>query len=379
MDEVKNNRWLPILIIVGLVIIISGFAFWQKANTPKENIKIGAILPFTGSAGFYGEYYRQTLDLASDEINNTGGINGKKIEIVYEDNQGDTDKTVTAYQKLSIDKSIQIYLTTLSGATLAIAPLAEKDHHILFNLNSAAPAISQAGDFVFRNNIYPKLEVEKMITFLSDRGYKKISILMFNNDAGAGYLDLLKSSLGNNLSIADEELYNKGATDFKTELTKIKHSNSDAVLVFAYANELGLIINQSKTLLVNQPMFSFYTAEDQKVLEIASKNADGVIYTHTFDERSSLVSGLKNKLQVRHEKVSGGLFYSATAYDTFNILVNSLKQCANEKAECVRDALYKTKDYSGVAGDTSINKDGDTEKSIIIKTIKNGQFVPYGE
>ena len=136
-------------------------------------------MPLTGKYAFYGEYYIRGLNLAVEQINEEVGAGDRKIEIIYEDNQGDTLQSINAYQKLSTDHGVKIYITTFSGVTLALAPLTEQNKHILFNLNSAASTISQAGDYVFRNNIYPKLEIEKMVSFLKGRDYNEIGVLMF--------------------------------------------------------------------------------------------------------------------------------------------------------------------------------------------------------
>ncbi len=368
-------------LVIGLIIavIVIGGIWYGMSRKPAEKgvIKIGAILPLTGKMGFYGDYYSHGLDLAVEEINKDGGINDKKIEIVYEDNQGDTKQAVTAYQKLSQTDNIKIYITTLSGATLALAPLTEKNHDILFNLNSAALAISNVGGYVFRNNIYPPLEIKALASFIYQKGYKKIGLIMFNNDAGVAYRDSFsKDFMDKGGKIVISELYEQGATDFKTQLSKIKTKKIDAIVMFAYANEGGLIMKQSKELEITAPFFSFYTSEDSKLLEVGGLATEGLIYTHSFIE--SAASSFKQLLQEKYG-TTAGLFYTATAYDTLKILAKTLDKCSEQDTTCIQGALYKIKDYPGVSGTTTINSDGDTEKSVIIKTIKNGQFVPYVE
>ncbi|MBU4455265.1 ABC transporter substrate-binding protein [Patescibacteria group bacterium] len=369
-------------IIVGAIIavvIIGGI--WYGAGrkpapveTEKEPIKIGAILPFTGKLGYYGDYYSHGLNLAIEEINNAGGINGKKIEIIYEDNQGDTSQSITAYQKLSQTDGVKIYITTLSGATLALAPLVENNHDILFNLNSAAPTISKAGDYTFRNNIFPLSEIKALSTFINQKDYNKIALLMFNNDAGVEYKDLFSEEyISNGGEIVGSELYEQGATDFRTQLTKIKAKNVDAIIMFAYANEGGLIIKQAKEIGVTAPFFSFYTSEDSKLIEVGGSATEGLIYTHCFNE--SAAASFKEILQKKHG-TTAGLFYSAIAYDTLKILAKTLNNCDEKDTVCVKADLYNVKEYPGTSGITTINADGDTEKSVFLKTIKNGQFVP---
>lgn len=375
------SKTTKIIIGVIVVLIVVGGIWYGVSKQQKEQgmIKIGAILPLTGKLGYYGDYYSRGLNLAVEEINGTGGINGKKIEIVYEDNQGDTNQSITAYQKLSQTDDIKIYITTLSGTTLALAPLVENNQHILFNLNSAAPTISKAGDYIFRNNIYPPSEIKVLSTFVNQKGYKKIALLMFNNDAGVEYKDLFsKDYISKGGVIIDSELYEQGATDFRTQLTKIKAKNVDAIIMFAYANEGGLIMKQAKELRITIPFFSFYTSEDSKLIEVGGSATEGLIYTHCFSESNDSVISFKEILQKKY-RTTAGLFYTATAYDTLKILAKTLNECNKKDTTCIKTGLYNVKEYPGISGITTINADGDTEKSVFLKTIKNGQFVPYTE
>lgn len=341
----------------------------------EETVKIGAILPLTGNQSYFGQYYSRGLDIAAEEINNAGGINGKKLKIVYEDCQADTKQAISAYQKLSSAEDIKIYATTFSGVTLGLAPLAERNKHILFNLNSAAPSISKAGDYVFRNNIYPPTEIETLANFIYGKGYRKIALFMFNNDAGVEYKKLFSEKfVGKGGEILVSESFENGSIDFRAQLAKIKEQNPEAIVVFAYPNELGLIFRQAKELGLNIQFFSFYNVEDPKLIEVAGNLADGLIYTHCFVESSAAQFG--KELENRYG-TSAGLFYSATAYDTVKILAEAIKKCKEENTGCIRDELYKVKDYPGVSGQTSINADGDTQKATILKTIKNKEFVLY--
>ncbi len=357
---------------IGIALIIAIFISGCVQEPAEKTIKIGALLPLSGSLSYFGDYYSRGLDLAAEEINKSGGIEGKNIEVVFEDSQADNKQAVSAYQKLSLVESIKIYITTFSGVTLALAPLTEKNQHILFNLNTAAPSISQAGDYVFRNNLYPLLEIQELSDFVYGKGYRKVAMLMFDNDAGVEYKTLLSQKFKGQILVS--EFYENGAIDFRTELTKIKEQNPDAIIFFAYPNELGLILKQAKELGISRPFFSFYPSEDPKLLEVGGEASEGLIYTHCFDESKAVA--FSEYLQKKYG-TTAGLFYSATAYDTMKILAEAMKKCKEENTACIVDQLYKIKDYPGVSGSTTIDANGDTQKAVFLKTIKNSQFVKY--
>jgi len=359
-----------------LTIIVLIVVFYKPV--PKGTIKIGALFSLTGTTSSYGEHMKEGTDLAKDEINAQGGIKGRKIEIVYEDTQGDTQQGITAYQKLVNIEGLKVLLAGISNVVLGVAPLAEQNQVLVFAIGTAAAQISEAGDFIFRHNLLPQTEAKVLADLVyNKKEYKEIAGIFVNTESGVSYRDEFKKNyeeLGGNIKLI--EMYEKGAADFKTQLTKIKASGVKAVFAGSYIKELGYILKQSKELGLDVQWFSAYVAEGPEVLDIAKDSANGLIYSHFFNPESPSIKEYQKKYEERYGKSSE--FYAALAYDNVKILAEVMKKCSNpEDSVCIKSELYKIKDFPAVTGKITIDDKGDTSKEIVIKTIKNGQFVPY--
>lgn len=378
-----------IVALIVLLVVIAGiwyFSYVQRTKGPvtetKEPVKVGAILPLSGTVSYVGEYVKEGLELAKDEINSQGGVDGRKLEIVYEDSQGDTQQGVTVYQKLVKTQGINILIPTISGVTLGIAPLAEQDKVLVFGVGTAAPKISEAGDYIFRHNLLPQTEAKVLADLIyTKEGFQEIGMLVVNSDSGVSYRDYFKpkfEELGG--KIRTIEMYEKGTLDYRTPLTKIKAAEVEAVLVGGYAKELGFILKQAQELGLSVQWFSIYAAEEKEVLEIAGEAAEGLVYTHFFNPQSSLpvVKEYQEKYKTRYGRISET--YGVLAYDNVRILALAMRKCENpEDATCIKNELYKIKDFPAVTGSITFDENGDTQKEIISKTVKNGRFVPYAE
>lgn len=371
----KTTKIILGVIVVVMVIVLVAI-FYKPA--PKETIKIGAVIPLTGDTSSYGEHMKEGIELAKDEINLNGGIKRRKLEIVYDDSQGNAQQGLTAYRELVDIKGIKIILSGISGVVLGIAPSAEKDQTLIFSIGAAAAKISEAGDFIFRHNVLPQAEAVVQADLVYNRmGYKEVAGIFVNAESGVSYRDEFKKQyekLGGTMKTI--EMYEKGTADFRAQLTKIKASGVKAVFAGSYIKELGYILKQSKELGLNIQWFSGYIAEGPEVIDIAGDAAEGLIYTHFFDPQSLSVEDYQNKFKRAYGKISE--FYAALAYDNVKILAKVMETCSNaEDPICVKNGLYKIKNFSGVTGKITFDQNGDTQKTIILKTIKNGQFVPY--
>jgi len=374
-NEKKTWSWKIIVgIILILIIIVIAFS---TNNNQANSVKVGAILPLTGKEANIGQSMKNALELAKEDINRNGGINSKNLKIIYEDSQSDVNKALSSYQKLTQIEGVKEIFTAISSVVLSIAPIAEKNKILNLAMGSAAPKISEAGDYTFRHNLLPQDESMTLANYIYNSGIKQIPLLVVNTESGVSYRDEFKKdfeSLGGKISFI--EMYEKGATDYKTQLTKIKAMKPKEIVTLSYAAEMGIQFKQAKELGLNVQWFAVYTAEDPQVLSLAGSAADGIIYTHYYDASSTdpLFTSFNAKY-VSEFKIQP-LPYSGLAYDFLKVLGKVMNACGEASSTiCVKDGLYGTQNYQGVTGSISFDKNGDTKKAIIMKTIKNGQFV----
>ncbi|MFH1900218.1 MAG: ABC transporter substrate-binding protein [Patescibacteria group bacterium] len=375
----KKQIWIPILVVV---VIVAGFLIFssQKPDQPqeaqeKEVIKIGAILPLTGKGASQGAEMQNGIRLAEEKINSAEKI----VEIIYEDEKCDPKEAVSAYQALRLKEVKFIIGAACSPSTLAIAPLAEKDKVVLITPGSSADDISQAGDFIFRNQVLVSQKEKKLADITVKKFNSLATIYDQTNDARIlgekVVVDIFRTSGKNVLA---REGFGKNAVDFKTEIQKIKQKNPEVIFISAQTSQVTTILKQMKELKISsQVILEEGVATDPVFLEVAGNLADGIIFSGTDFSRKINPEfwDLYNNKFGKNPNI-----YAGQSYDCLMILANIIKEkCKTGDSVCVKDELYKVKNYPGVSGLTTFDENGDVIKPIVIKVIKNGQFVPYEE
>jgi branched-chain amino acid transport system substrate-binding protein len=369
------NKATKIIIGIIIAIIVIG-GIWYGASkkptpvTEKESIKIGVILPLTGRGASLGENIQNAITLALDKIGN------KNIKVIYQDEKGDPKEAISAYQNLRMEGIKVIIGPGFSGGVLAVAPLAEKDKVIILTPSGAADSISDAGDFIFRNNAMVKDKETKLAEFAAKK-YSKVATIYDQSVEGLVSAEKIFSEVftKNGGTIVERQGFPRGETDFRTYLSKIKLKNPEALALFAIMPASAQIIKQIKELGINLVILADdATATETSFLESIGSLAERIIFSGSQFDRSTNPE-FWDSYKERFGKEPN--IYAAQAYDSFMILMNTIQKCNGIDTECIKNELYKIKNYPGAAGLTSFNEKGDAIKPIIIKTIKNGQFVPY--
>jgi len=363
---------IAVLVIAVVVVVIR-----QKGQPQKDEIRIGAILPLTGDGAKYGGAARKAIDLVMSEVNDNGGLRGKKIQVIYEDTKGTGKDGVSAIQKLiTVDEVSAVIGGLFSSVTLAVAPLAEKNQVVLLSPTSSAPKITDAGDYIFRNCASDVFEGKVMAdAAVKELGVRKVAILYINNDYGVGIADIFKKTfLVHGGHIVAEEAFSQSATDFRTQLTKIANLQPDGIYIVGY-KELGHLLKQAHELGIKTQFMSTVMFEDPDILSVAGKAADGVIYSaRAYDPDSDEPHIKEFVTSFKHRYEEEPDIFAAYAYDAARILV----QAMNEKepsADAIKQSIYAIKNFPGVTGSTSFDDNGDVIQPAYLKTVKDGKFI----
>lgn len=374
----KSSAVLTIILILIAFLIIFSFGCAKKKET--KEIKIGALLPLSGDGAKYGEEAKNGIDLATEQINAKGGINGEKIRIVYEDDLGTATGAINGFDKLVASEKVPIVIGPMYSSTaLAVAPRAEEKKIVLFSPSASTPDLTKAGDYIFRNwpsDIFEGGEIAKFTYQVL--GLRKIAIFTVNLDYGLGLTKVFKddfTKLGGGILL--EEKYEQGNTDFRTQLAKIKAKKPEAIYLPGYYTEIGLILKQAKELGIKARFLSCVGFDNPKSLEIAGNAAEGVIFARpAYDPESQdpNVTNFVKDFKAKFGVVPGT--YAVHAYDALKIVVEAIKK-GGYSADRIKTALYSIKDFTGVIGNTSFDENGDVVKPIQIMEIQNGQFRKY--
>ena len=371
----KRNIWIGIGIIV--VVALAILLIVTQTKKEPEEIKIGAILPLTGDTAKYGQNTKNGIDLALEELNLNGGIDNHRIYVIYGDSQLDPKKAVSIFQKMITVNKIILFLGPLgSSEVLAVAPIANKKKVIILATAASSPQITNAGDYIFRNVMSDLFDGRAVAEFaFNNLGKKTAGIIYVNNDFGIGLKESFKSFFEEyGGKIVSDETFNSGDTDFRTQLTKTKKAAPEVVFL-AGQSEMGYILRQAAELGIKTQWVSFSMFEDPEILKIAGKAANGVYYTYrVFDPESDILVVKKFYENYKRKYGQEPDIFAGLSYDAVRILAYAIEK-GGEDIERVKDALYNIRNFPGVVGKTTFDKNGDVIKPIGIKIVKNGKFV----
>ena len=376
----RKGIWIAIVVAAIIIIAILVSNLREEGST---NIIIGRILPLTGAAASYGKSEQKGTQLAIDEINSSGGIGGKKLEIIFEDSQCSAKDGVNAMKKLvDVDKVPVVLGATCSGVTLAIAPIANERKVLLLSPLSSASEITNAGPFVFRVMPSDSFQSRILADWIFSEGHKQIAMLYVNNAWGKGVSSEFETAfkkLGGIITVTEE--CKEGDKDFRVQLTKIKASEVSAIFCPTMPKEGNVILKQLKELGIQLPV---YGADAWSVDELVTGDgspSEGVKYTYpakfTGPKYQSFAQAYKTKFN-EDPDVNG-----AGAYDAVKIIAMCLKHILDKHltitGENVQSEISQISDYEGTTGTTTFDENGDSiAKSFEKMIIRNGQRMKYG-
>lgn len=374
----SRKAWIALMLVVAAVF--AAVLVWRAAEPGHEpsTVRIGAILPLTGQAAEYGQAAKKGIELAVKQRNSSGGIRGQQVEVAYEDSKAEPKDGVAALQKLiTVDKVRAVIGAMASSVTLAIAPVAERNRIVLISPASSSPEITNAGDYIFRNEISERDGARRSAELYFEEGFASIAILHINNDYGVGVAEATQAVYSDkDGAIVAVESFAQGATDLRAQLVKIKASSPEAILLAGY-KEMILALKQMKELGIGQQVLSTPMFEDPEILERVGELAEGAIYSYygVFFEGSN---NPQRETFLREFQVEFGeepSYYAALGYDAAAILLTAVSECEDYDADSVRTRLYGIRDFPGVTGTTTFDENGDVSKPVILKSVQDGSFV----
>lgn len=356
------------------------------------DLKIGAAEALSGPAGQYGQSIKNGLELAAEEINARGGVGGNKIVLAIEDEAGKKEQAIDVFKKLIFqDKVLMLFGPTLSNSAQAADPIAQAAKVPVFGTSNTADGITSIGDYVFRNSV-TEADVlpETLRVAIKHNNIKKVAVLYGNDDVftKSGY-DAFKKALEDlKVPVTTTETFAKGDVDFKAQLTKIKASGADAIVLSALIAEGAPIMVQARQLGINQPVIGGNGMNSVKVFDLAKDKSDnlwvGSPWTLSSDtkENQHFVVEYTRKYKAAPDQ------FAAQAYDAMNIAaiaVSKVKLSGNLEADrkALRDALPAVT-YTGATGAFKFRvakgRDGkpagyDAQQAAIVSVTRAGKYV----
>jgi branched-chain amino acid transport system substrate-binding protein len=357
---------------------ICGIIGWNSVSAAVEiePLTIGAVLPLTGEAAHWGIPPRNAAELAIDEINAAGGIGGRKLKFLAEDDRCQPADGVSAFNKIMATANPPVIVGAVcSSVTLAIAALAESRKTVLISPASTSPKLTDAGDFIFRVVPSGSLRGKVFAEYLyNERGLRKLAVLYINNEGGIGGSSAFKAQftqLGG--AVVVEESYAQGATDVRAQLTKIKAANADGVMVGSYPPDTVLVLRQAHELQLQQPLFFTTEAvQNPEVLREAGDAANGAVYILAAPASGEAPEAFTQAYEAKFGKKPE--LFAAEGYDIVRLVGQAIAADKDKpvSGSSIRDFLYQVRNYKGASGAITFDKNGDVIKPYAIMTIEAG-------
>jgi branched-chain amino acid transport system substrate-binding protein len=375
----KNGWILGIL----LATLLSGGV--ARADEP---IRIGAIFSVTGPASFLGEPERNTAKMLEEDINKSGGLLGRKVEIIVYDDETDATKAVTAVDRLiKKDKVVAIIGPSTSGNTLAIMPKVEEAKVPLLSCAAAKKIVQPARPYVFKVVPSDILAVKKIFQHTKKAGITKIAILSASDGYGAGGREDMKElapQMG--IVIVADEVYGPKDTDMTAQLTKLKGTDAQAIVCWGTNPGPAVIARNRVQLGIKTPLYMSSGVASKKFIELAGvENAEGILLPAgrlivesqvpaTSLQKKVLASYIKEYEKKYNQPVST---FGGHAYDAIMVLAQAIRNAKSAEPAAIRDALEKIKGYHGTAGEFNFSTDdhsGLTEEGFVMVKIVKGDW-----
>lgn len=332
---------------------------------PKETgpVKVGVMVPLTGDAASYGTGVKNGIEMAKKDLNATN------VELVYEDSKCDGKEAANAINKLvSVDKVAAVIGELCSGASLAAAPVAEQNKVVMVSPASTAPNLSDAGEYIFRVVPSDALQGAFGAKLVADKGFKKLAVLYGNEDYGIGFNKVLGGEFPKTGgTVVAAEAFEKGAVDMRTQVTKVKAANPDAIYIISNSPDSGVAaLKQLKQQGVNAVVFGSEGFKSDDIIKGAKGAAEGLMLTTVSGGTADFMS----KHQAMYNAAPGP--FAAQGYDAMTA-VGKAVQGGAATGEAIKNALMGL-EFDGVSGKIKFDAKGDVSGNYDVFVVKDGKF-----
>ncbi|MEW6057845.1 MAG: ABC transporter substrate-binding protein [Bdellovibrionota bacterium] len=363
----------------------SGTSDSSSASTAAsgDEILIGEVGSLTGSEATFGTSTRDGIDLAIKQINEGGGIKGKKLRVIVLDDQGKPEEAAIAVTKLITQDKVSAILGEVSSSrSLAMAPIAQSHKIPMITPSSTNPKVTQIGDYIFRVCFIDPFQGSVMAKFARNSLKANTAAILrdIKNDYSMGLAEFFNDTftkMGGKVTVIQS--YSAGDVDFKTQLSSIKAltgaDKPDVIFVPGYYTEVGLIARQARSMGFKVPLLGGDGWDSEKLTEIGENSLDGSYFSNHYspDDKSPHVQKFIADYKTVFNRIPDGL--AAMGYDAAMVLADAMKRAKTLASEDVRAAIAETKNYPGVTGNITINKDRDAEKPAVVLEVKDKRFI----
>ena len=379
----KNRVRLTVLFVIYAVTFATVMGFALTGCEIKNEIKIAVAGPFTGPVAAFGEMIKRGAELKAKEINAAGGVNGKTLTLIFEDDTGKDKEASLVAERIASNRQILAVVGHFnSSCSLAGKPIYKRAGIVELSPGSTNVRVCAGSEWTFRNLYRDDFQGAFVAKYIKNvlEGIQTIAIFFDNDDYGRGLKDGftdVAEQLG--LEIVATEAYDRDNTDFKAQLTSIKAKKPDLIFISGLYSQAGLIVSQAREAGITAQLFGADGVDSPDFLQIAGDAAEGAYVSTPFV--FELGGPEAQRMAVAFEEMHGVApdTWAALTYDAVDMIVEAIEK-GGENRKAIRDHLASInspeKGYTGITGLTYFDENGDCTKPAYAKIVKDGQFVP---
>jgi len=371
----------PILACIALAILVAcGNRPLPTDTRDRSTIKIGYFGDLSGPTFNFGQSAKNGALMAAEEINQAGGINGRKIDIVIEDDEGSPERAATVVNKLTReDKVVALIAGGASGSSLAAGPNAHMAKVPMISPSSTNPAVTQIGDYIFRACFIDPFQGEVMATFSYNTLHARTAAIMldFNSPYSRDLKDFFELSFTKHGGrVLTSQSYTQGDTDFKGQLSSISGAKPDVIYLPGYYGDIAVIAKQARQLGITQPLLGGDGWDAPELWQLAGDSINGSYISNHYsaDDPSPAIQKFVHDYKQHYGNLVPDA-HAALAYDAMRFLAEAIERAGSTEGIKLRDALAQTKNFSGITGIISMDAERNAVKPAVILKLQDGSYI----
>ena len=376
-----QRKKVTALFVMLCMLVVGAFALSGCGGgaSSQKVLKIGVVGPESGGAAQLGQGQRKAVQMAVDEINAKKLAGDWKLEVFFEDDEGNPTKSASATNKLIQQSQVSVIIGEIhSSATLADIVVTARAGLPQLTAGSTGTSITEQGNkWIFRTAVNDGFQANALMKYAKDvLKIKKVATFTAADDYGQSGAKLLEAAAQREgLQLVAKPTYNNGDKDFKPQLLTIKDGGAEGIFMWGLYQDAALIGKQARQLGINAQLFGASGMAAQKLIELGGDAVQGLILTQTFlpDSPDAKVNEFVSKYKEKYKE--NPIPHAAQAYDTVYILADAVKKANGVKPDALRDAIAKTSGLKLVTGSPKFNDKGDDiGKNLLVTVIKGTKF-----
>lgn len=377
------KKYRIIAIILSLTLLAALVPGCSKSNTggsASDTIKLGFLGAKTVNNANYGIPGEKGMKMAIEELNAKGGILGKKVEGIYEDNKGDSREIANIATKYcTVDKVSAMIGDPATGLTKVAADIAQKNQVVIFSAGATGTGVVEIGDFVFRNTLLDKFAAPSVVDWMiNTKQWKNMAIITTSN---IGYSTALtpvfkEAILAKGGKIVREDSINEGETDFTAQVTNLKQAKPDVIVFTGYYKEAALFMLEVQKQGLSIPMVGGDGLYGEDLVKLGGSAVEEKVILYcgfSADQPSPETDAFIKAYRAKYNEDPD--MFSAQYYDAVMIIAQAMEKAKSSDPKVFKAELAQLKDYPGVSGKTTFRPDREPVKSpVFLVTVKGGKF-----